>query len=206
MLLCSVDPRGKTLKEGFVPISAPDAKGYFEILVRNQGFISGAPFSLALQYMSIGDEIAVKAGKKLLKYRGSDDPITDITLIASESGIANSYRILNEILNDSESTVEKVDLLWINEKKNDFVLNDDLENLEGRFGKKLKVTRVVDTDVNNPDTLINDQLKDIIPPHKVGAIVITTASTIIKTKTNLLLQETLGYPPANMIDIITQAL
>ena len=107
-MLCSVDPRGRTLKEGFIPVSDPKARGYFDILVRNEESISGTPFSLALHFMSVGDEVAVKAGKRQLKYRGVDDPITAISLVASTHGIATAYRILNEVLDDPESTVEAV--------------------------------------------------------------------------------------------------
>lgn len=202
-MLCSVDSRGRTLKEGFIPVSDPKAKGYFEILICNEESItSGTPFSLALQFMSVGDEVAVKAGKRLLKYRGTDDPITAISLLASGQGIATAYRILNEILNDPESTVEEVNLVWINEKKKDFVLNSDIEELETRCLDRLQVIRVVDISANNPDTVINDQLKNFMTQYSAGKLVLSCASDVIRVKVGSMLQE-LGYPDTNVISINT---
>jgi len=188
------------LKEGFIPVSDPKTKGYFEILVRNEESISGTPFSLALQFMSIGDEVAVKAGKRLLKYRGTDDPITTISMVASAQGISTAYRLLNEILNDPESTVEEVNLLWINEKKKDFVLNSDIEDLETKCADRLQVIRVVDISANNPDTVINDQLKNFMTRYSEGKLVLSCASDVIRVKVGSMLQE-LDYPDTNVISI-----
>jgi NAD(P)H-flavin reductase len=137
-----------------------------------------------------------------LKYRGTDDPITAISLLASGQGIATAYRILNEILNDPESTVEEVNLVWINEKKKDFVLNSDIEELETRCLDRLQVIRVVDISANNPDTVINDQLKNFMTQYSAGKLVLSCASDVIRVKVGSMLQE-LGYPDTNVISINT---
>jgi hypothetical protein len=64
------------------------------------------------------------------------------------------------------------------------------------------VIRVVDISANNPDTVINDQLKNFMTQYSAGKLVLSCASDVIRVKVGSMLQE-LGYPDTNVISINT---
>ncbi|KAJ1431623.1 hypothetical protein B484DRAFT_395405 [Ochromonadaceae sp. CCMP2298] len=202
LTLCSVDAKGRTLKEGFFPINSPSAKGYFEIICRNGGYVAGDQFALALQFMSPGDELAVKAGRRRMRFLAPDDPITSISLVASGLGVAPALQLLYEVLPDGESTVQALDLLWINEAKRDFLLNEQVEDLELAYGDLLHVTRVVDSDAHNADTVMNGELRRAVAPYSYGSIAVLLAPETLLLKLRLLLVDQLGYPEQNIVSVV----
>jgi len=50
--------------------------------------------------------------------------------INSRLGIAPAVQIARGVLLDRQSTVEDMELLWVNEDEKDFVCSEDVESLE----------------------------------------------------------------------------
>lgn len=155
---------------------------------------------MAMQYMSEGDELALKGGKRRLLYTGKDEIISSMTLIASGLGITPTLQILSAVLPDEDATVEDIEVLWINESSEDFILVEDVEELEAAHEEKLFVTRVLDTDANNLETQINPKLRRAIIPYETGRIAVIMAPEVLAAKSQLLLEE-MGYPADNILII-----
>lgn len=198
MTLCSTDSRGRVLKDNFFPFSF--SKGSFDVL----GLVKDHKILFQLEGE---DEVAYKKGKVQLKFVSDDEeevvnrttttttttPVDGMSIITSGVGVAPTLQTLHRILTDTESAVESIDVLWINERKEDFVLNDFMEDLEDKFGDKLFVARVVDRQFSDSNSQINDKLRDAMVPFREGRMAMVITSEEIQTKSSLLLQS-VGYP------------
>merc|ERR1711998_707706 len=148
VVLCTVDSQNNVHKGPYFPTSSVDAQGYFDIIVRREKDSSSTDkFSKALETLAIEDEIAFMTGKNKLNYIGNDDTITHISIVASSMGIVPVIQVVRGILSDSDSSVESVDLLWINEDKGDFFCNREVEKLEYRYFERLFINRVLESDL-----------------------------------------------------------
>jgi ferredoxin-NADP reductase len=158
-------------------------------------------FIYDLEFLSIGDEIGFKSGKNRLVYKGKEDPINGISIIVSGLGICAALQILRSILVDADTTVQDIELLWINEKKNEFILNKELEILEANYPDVLFVNRVIDNDIANMEVPMNESIRDAISPYEYGRIVIICAPELVSLKCNDLLYAEDGYPEINVVNI-----
>jgi len=150
----------------------------------------------------LGDEIAFKTGKNKLNYIGNDDTITHITLVASGMGIVPSIQILRGIFTDTDSTVENVDLLWINEDKSDFFCNREVEQLEFRYFERLVVNRVLESDLYGADLSKIDAVVSQFSPYDAGSIAIVCGPDYVISKTRNLFYE-MDYPTVNIMSILS---
>ena len=156
---------------------------------------------LALQFMKAGDVLGVKAGKRRLDYAGPDEEIRSMTLICSDLGVAPTLQILRKILPETEnSTVEDIELLWINEREDDFILSEEIEELEANFPHRLLVTRVLDDHANDPNTLVNIGLQHSLAPYEPGRLAVVLTSDTLAEKFGPLLCS-LDYPMENILKV-----
>ena len=65
-------------------------------------------FASALQQLSPQDELAVKAGKRQLSYRGPEKDIDNVAMIISGMGITSALQILQQVLR----SVDAVRTYW----------------------------------------------------------------------------------------------
>merc|ERR1712224_388559 len=116
--------------------------------------------------------------------------VQSVAILAAGLGILPCLQLLRTVQQDPESSVNNIELLWINDGKRDFVLNKDVEEVERSMGNminardsegsgvgsegngsgRLSVTRVVDRELGNANTLINKDLHAVIDVYKVGAL------------------------------------
>jgi NAD(P)H-flavin reductase len=130
IMLCTVDAEDSVLKEGYICVSPRKARGYFDVVVKRtteEG--TKNKFVRALDLLAIGDEVAYKAGRQRLVYQGDDQEIEALTIVASGAGIAIALHLAQELLPIKDSTVREIEILWLNEKGDDFVLADEMEHL-----------------------------------------------------------------------------
>jgi len=127
--MCAIDSKDRVYKESVFPISGSKPRGYFDIILKREKEGDDS-FSKALDSIPLGDELAFKAGKYRLKYTGEDGNINSVTLVASGLGIAPAIQIIRGILPDRQSTVDDMELLWVNEDEKDFICTEDVESLE----------------------------------------------------------------------------
>ena len=171
LMMCAVDEKDRVYKESFFPVSDPSIKGYFDIIVKNDKDPIDN-FANAINNLELGDELAFKAGKYRLNYAGADERIDSLALVASGSGIEPVLGVLRGILRDRDSTVEDIELLWLNEKKTDYVLNDDVQALEYRHVEKLFVSRVIQRDLYGANILKSREVADSVSPYEEGRLAI----------------------------------
>lgn len=151
---------------------------------------------LALQFMQPGEEVAVKKGERTLWLPEGEDDVRRLSVVASGTGLFPTLQLLRGVLEQSESSsVEGIDLLWINDGKREFVLNAEVEDLQRRYeaGNCLSVTRVVDRELGNADTVPNEQLKEALPRHRAGTVGLIMAEGVVAGKL-LRLFASRGYP------------
>eukprot|EP01036_Dinobryon_divergens_P022711 gene22711-30994_t len=213
LTLCVVDSRDRVLKEGCFPVSW--SAGQFQIAVRNPPSVSNRTgssrekFSAALLQLQAGDELAVKAGRRRLSYRGPEKDIENVAMVVSGGGIAPALQILQQVLRSAGTAEEGEDddasalgtaaeaetafeLLWINERKGDFLLNEAVENLEARFPEQLFVARVIDPNFADPDSQVSEKLQEAISPQGRGKVALLLVPDQYATKAKTFL-ESIGY-------------
>ena len=199
--MCTVDPQNRVFKEVFFPISPNNAVGYFDIVARrDRETNNGEKFAKALDTLALGDEIAFKTGKNRLNYIGNDDSIHHITIIASGMGILPAIQIIRGILPDFDSTVESVDLIWINEEKADFFCNSEIEKLEYRYFERFIVNRILDSDLFGCDFTKIEEISDQVSTYIPGKIAIVCAPDFVISKSRSLFYE-MDYPTVNIMTI-----
>ena len=121
----------------------------------------------------------------------------------SSAGVAPCLQILREILPDPDSTVEEIELLWLNEDKTEFILEDEITALERQYKNKLVASRFVDVDLYGLNFTQSDELLGSLSPHESGRIAIVCAPLFISGKAKRLFQD-IGYPAENIMVIDTR--
>ena len=200
--LCTVDSENRVFKEPFFPVSSLDAQGYFDIIARRdrESSSSADKFTKALDTLALQDEIAFKTGRNKLNYIGNDDTITQISIVASSMGIVPVIQIIRGILSDPESSVESVDLLWINEDKGDFFCNREIEKLEYRYFERLAINRVLETDLYGRDLSKVSEVMDQFSDYEPGKVAIVSGPDFLISKARNLYYE-MEYPTVNIMSI-----
>jgi NAD(P)H-flavin reductase len=201
ILLCSVDTNDHVLKETFFLTSSKNSRGYFDIVTRRGGDSSSDHFAAALSMLALGDEVAYKAGRYRLNYEGSDDPIKSFSICASHLGGSTALHLLQNLLPRGSTTVDDVELLWVNEDPEDFYCNEQIEKLEYRYIEKLIVTRVIEDDLYGRDVTKSEEARSALHPYEDGALAVICAPDYVATKARSLYLE-LGYPAQNIITIL----
>jgi NAD(P)H-flavin reductase len=150
--LCCVDAKDNVVKESVFPLTKSKQRGQFDVIIQQSGDVATDRFAKALQKCAVGDELAFKGGQRKLRYNEpadpdtrKDGPIELVTLVASSLGIAPAMKMIRTSVEDSDdTTVDEVEVLWVNQDDNDFVCDDDLSALENKFEKQLYVTRLTE--------------------------------------------------------------
>lgn len=141
----------------------------------------------------MGDEIAVKLGRRRLEYRGQHFPVTDMVYIASSVGIVPILEQVRAVLPSGSSSVKSVTVLWIDESQDDFdVISDQLEREYYKYTTKLAVSCVVDNLKVN--TLADNMaIVSSIPEFIPGTMAVISGPANMQRKaTNYLVSR--GYP------------
>ncbi|GJD07951.1 NADH-cytochrome b5 reductase 1 [Galdieria sulphuraria] len=99
-------------------------------------------FAEALNALQIGDSIRMRPGAKMLYYRGPKSPVDTLSVVCGGVGVAPICSLLLDILSDVESAVTNVFLLVVNERPDEFIFLDELESLEKRFPRILRLACV----------------------------------------------------------------
>lgn len=200
--LCVVDSNDKVLKDSFFPITPSTTKGHFDIITMKPfGDSLSERFSRVLETMSVGDELAFKSGKYRLNYQGDDDPIKSVTMIVSGLGVTPALQMLRGVLPGQESTVDDVEMLWINEERSDFLCAKVIESLEYRYIEKLTITRLVQFDLFGNDISKIDRVRDEVSSYEEGRLGVICGPDYVVSRARGLLQE-LGFPAENILTVV----
>jgi NAD(P)H-flavin reductase len=158
--------------------------------------------STILSSLALDDEIAFKLDShSFFKYKGEEDPIEHLTLIASDVGIVPVIQLLKRIFKDQLFNIENCDLLWINPTKESFILSHEMDKLEKEYGDKLRVAKIQDTHINDDNsTTIHYKLQDVIPHYQYGRIsIVSSGNKNVLKKFDSVLSRSLNYSKENIL-------
>lgn len=201
VVLCSTDSYGNPIKEDFYPSTLNIGENHFGVLTRIFKRSKDDRLSLLLPTLTHGDEAAYKVGSNIFDYRGPENPIRFMTIVASGVGIVPILELLQRVLTRTdEFNVESVELLWINDSKEDFVFNHAVEHLEAEHPERFFCARVLDQDIGAEDSVLNDKVRDSLPLAETGRVAIVAAPSTIAAKFRSAL-DSLIYRSDNIMSI-----
>lgn len=206
LILCISDADGKVLKQTFFPTSV--AKESFEVVYQHSNsYVESTAtatqeFSKQLDFMLDKDEAGFKGGQSRIVYKGNEDPIRSLTVVAVGLGITPAIQLLKTVFGDSSTSIEEFEVLWMNERKSDFVLNDYVETLELKQMDQIFVTRVVDIDIYQEETKINEKVQGAVTPFEPGRVAMFLGPANVRPKALDFLQN-MGYIRDHIVDIST---
>lgn len=198
--MCSVDERGNPVKEEFYPTVFQMDRNHLGVVSRIFKRSNDDKLSTLLPSLAYGDEIAFKPGPNVLQYKGSENPIKFLTIVASGTGIIPILDILKRVLNDDEFEVDSCELLWINDSKEDFIFNNEIEKLENAHGDRFFCARVLDEDITTEESVLNDKVRDSLPLAEPGRVAIVAAPATVANKFKPAL-DSLIYQQQNVMSI-----
>jgi NAD(P)H-flavin reductase len=200
VILCSTDDSGKPMKEEFFPSLFPMDNKHFGIVSRIGSKPNKGNISELLSTVNSGDELAYKPGQNELQYRGKQYPIRCLTIIAAGIGIIPVLNILKKTLGNMDFNIERCELLWINDSKEEFIFNNEVEKLEKEFEDRFLCARVLDVAIGAKDSILNQKVRDSLPFAEPGRVAIVAAPSIVAKKFKPAL-DSLAYSTEDIISI-----
>ncbi|KAJ4952132.1 hypothetical protein NE237_028964 [Protea cynaroides] len=126
----------------YTPISDPDAKGYFDLLIK---LYPDGKMSQYLESLKPGDVLEVKG--PIAKLRYTPNMKKNIGMIAGGSGITPMLQIIDAIVKNPDDTTQ-VSLIFANASPDDILLKEKLDILAANH-PNLKVFYTVDNPSKN---------------------------------------------------------
>ncbi len=145
--------------------------------------------------------MACKVGSKIIDYDGQENPIKHLTLIASDLGIVPIVQLIKNIFLQKDVDLSGLELIWINQSKDQFVLSDMVEDIEKQYPDKFSCVRVVDKGIELPGISLNEKLKKILPHAEPGRVAVIAGSKTIGAKFERALTVDQNYELGNIIRI-----
>mmetsp|Transcript_25680 Transcript_25680/g.33634 ORF Transcript_25680/g.33634 Transcript_25680/m.33634 type:complete len:446 (+) Transcript_25680:121-1458(+) len=201
--LCGLDSADNVCQGGLYPVSPRDDPGYFDVITTKKPspLQEDSAFVRFIDSLAIGDEVAVKPGSRSLVYRGSFSPVTDATLIAAGPiDVIPVIQLAKELLGKDESSVQAVNVVWVNEDQEDFFLFKELEQSYFKYHPKLEVSVLLIKDVFGNDLTQNNQIQDTIPDFKIGTMAVLSGPDYFKQKMKTVLTY-IGYPDDVVVNL-----
>jgi hypothetical protein len=90
---------------------------------------------------------------------------------------------------------------WIKLLTHSLVHSRSIKELESKFIDNLFVTRVVDAEIMNEDSQINDKVQGAITPYEPGRVALFMGTKQVQQK-SLDLLERMGYPRETVVSLI----
>jgi cytochrome-b5 reductase len=131
---------GKAVIRNYTPVSLPDDKGYFDLLIKTY---EKGNISRYVTTLNPGDRLRVKGPKGNFKY--TPNLVSHLGMIAGGTGIAPMIQIIRAVLRNPEDKTT-VSLLYANVNEADILLHKELQDLEAAHSKRFKIYYVL----NNP--------------------------------------------------------
>ena len=155
------------------------------------------------------------------KQKEAADPITRVSLVAAGAGITPTMQLLQYIYDGVSGQARdsseppfgkpmarnkniKGELLWMNEREEDFIGAVDIKTLGYRYGKKLNTKKVLETDLYSPDLFRDGKFRDSLSSYTPGSIAIICAPEHLVEQFRFLYRE-LGYPVDSILSVMSNS-
>lgn len=198
--MCTVDDSGRPIKEEFFPSLFPLDNKHFGVVSRIAKLSKGDNTSQLIFTIANGDELAFRPGQNEMDNKSKQNPIRSLTIIAAGSGIIPILNLLKKTLGNSDFNIERCELLWINDSKEDFIFNNEVERLEMEFGDRFLCARVLDVAIGAKDSILNQKVRESLPLAEEGRVAIVAAPSIV-TKKFIPALDSLAYSAEDIITI-----
>ncbi|KAG6830090.1 hypothetical protein H0H92_002262 [Tricholoma furcatifolium] len=157
------DAKGKPVIRPYTPISSPDQKGEFVLLVKKY---ENGNASKYFHELKEGDSLSFKGPITKFPYKANE--FEQVAMIGGGSGITPFYQVLTHALAD-KSNHTKFKLLFSNVTEADILLREDLDALAKQHPDTLEIVYLLDKPGPNwtgPSGFIT---KDIVKKHVAPA-------------------------------------
>jgi hypothetical protein len=197
------------VKKEFIPACFSNDESQLEIFCKRTYDNFG--FEATLRSLSIGEIVAVKVGKQKLKQHVAENSklppqthISSLVIVASQLGIVPCVELLNRVLGDPRSSIDAVEVLWINSAAHEFFLDEEMDNLEQKYQGRLVVTRVVDEAADEPGTEINKRISGSITffDNSQSCIIMSPPNVIVEKAKKCLMKR--GFPTSSISELILE--
>eukprot|EP01038_Epipyxis_sp_PR26KG_P004641 gene4641-6522_t len=127
---------GKHVIRPYTPTSRPDARGYFDLLIKSYDHGKMSPY---LHSLKIGQSIEVRGPIGRFKY--TPNQYTGIGLLAGGTGVTPCLQVIRCILqcDTYKSDMSNFVLFFQNRSEEDILLRSDLDALQFQYPDRLKI-------------------------------------------------------------------
>ncbi|KAI7871624.1 hypothetical protein BDF14DRAFT_1762991 [Spinellus fusiger] len=191
---------GKEIQRSYTPMSAADARGYFEILVKT--YPDGA-VSQYLASLSVGDIVTMKGPKGSFQY--TPNMVRAIGIVAGGSGITPIFQTIKTILENPKDKTE-VTLIYGNCTEQDILLRTELDSLSVLYPDKFNVHYVLsraDASWTGPTGYITQDKIAMWLPAPAGDVKILVCGPPAQVKSVIEATTTLGFTAPRTVSKIT---
>ena len=150
----------------YTPISDPDVRGYFELLVKTY---PNGTVSKYLAELNIGDFVDFKGPKGSFEYE--PHVYHHLGMIAGGTGITPIYQIIKHSLSQPKDKT-KLSLIYANVNEEDILLHAELESLAKEHSERFKISYTLDNPPSNwkqgKGFVTSDMIKQHLPSPSKG--------------------------------------
>lgn len=208
--MCTVNKHGEYVKTSYFARSHPQFPNQFEVFASTDFTLQQQRAQCALTYLPLvlpeqkGHPIqkaivAFRKGENVIDYRGNET-IRSLFIVASGLGIVPILQVLKTVFTSDDFAMDKCHMLWINDKKDDFILDEEVAYFEDSNPDNLEVLRVANPDIHIEDSPLNPDIKAVLGNYTTGSVAMIAGSVSIAEKF-IPSFEALQYPAENIIYI-----
>ena len=192
--LCGLDDGDRVVRVDLPLLSPRSTRGHFDVLVRDDGFNN--PMAEVLRSLEKGDEIAAKLGPQRLTYEAEYQPVTGIVALCEAEGIVPVVQISKELLKSRSSTsVDSLNVVWVNGREDDFVLYKDVEKLFYKHPRQVDVSCVLEPEAAQGDLQGSAAVFEATPTWEPGCMAIVAGSPAFAAGAKQFLMDVAEFPP-----------
>lgn len=138
-----VTPKGSNVVRPYTPVSDPDSKGEFELVVKSY---PEGKMSKHIHELKEGDTLSFKG--PIIKYQWQPNLHKEITLIGAGTGITPLYQLISAINKNPEDKT-KVNLFYGNATEGDILLKDEIDAIAKAKPQQFNVHYFLDKPSDN---------------------------------------------------------
>merc|ERR1712227_824507 len=172
--------------------------GYIDILVERDSFDYNF-HNILSQQCKIGDTVRISPGYKLIS--NHPGPIKKLLIFTSKLGIVSAILLLRDLLPpESKSNIDKARLVWVNEKTNHFLFEEELKKIHETYKDKLDVFVDLEEDIFKNNFAQNKNIVNSIPDYSEDVLCVISGPDYFTEKmTNLVRRR--GYQEDHIVCI-----
>jgi hypothetical protein len=125
------------------------------------------------------------------------------TSAAAISADVDGEGVLADVVGPSaaQAGVDEVNLVWLNDREEDFVCQEEIDHFELGHSNKFTVRRLLEDDLFSPELMRDRRIYTSMSPYAPGDLAVICAQEHLVEQFRFLLQE-LGYPHEAIVNVV----